>query len=104
VQVRRRFWCYARVASEWFENKIENIRVEFNGFWNDFAVSAGSYVLPFTQLRGYLSFCGHLEKPQILFEAIDAESVARRVPFTLSAVLHEVLVAGVAAGCSRVLE
>jgi hypothetical protein len=35
------------------------------------------------------------------FEATDAESVARRVPLRLSPVLHEVPVAGVAAGSSR---
>jgi hypothetical protein len=36
-----------------------------------------------------------------LFEATDAESVARGVPLRLSPVLHEVPVAGVAAGSSR---
>jgi hypothetical protein len=97
VQVRGCFKCYAHVATSRFENKTENIRAGNNGFWNDFAVSAGSYVLPFTQLRGYLSFCGHLESPKSSSRLLTPSQLLVAPPPGLRTVLRKVPVAEVAA-------
>ncbi len=85
-----------------FENKIENIGVRLQRIS---ASEATEILRSETGLCGCRQLFGVISPWAISgSEAIDAESVARRVPLRLSAVLHKVPVAGVAAGRSRVLQ